>query len=144
MAGTREVLYVVNRSGNAPSHLDSAQWLDRTLNLVSDSFEKVYIRGDSDTDFSLTSNFDKWDKRCRFVFGMDARNNLVKLAGQIPESEWELLQKKPRKVKTQTRKKPENVKAHVVERRKFKNIKTECEHVPEFEYRPGSDKNLTE
>jgi len=28
------------------------------LDLVSDSFEKVYIRGD--TDFSLTSNFDQW------------------------------------------------------------------------------------
>jgi hypothetical protein len=135
LAGTREVLYVVNRSGNAPSHLDSANWLDKTLDLVSDSFEKVYIRGD--TDFSLTSNFDKWDKRCRFVFGMDARNNLVKLAGQIPDSEWELLQKEPRKIKTQPRKKPENVKAQVVERRKFKNIKTECEHVAEFEYRPG-------
>ncbi|MCA1793958.1 MAG: IS1380 family transposase, partial [Desulfobacteraceae bacterium] len=135
LAGTREVLYVVNRSGNAPSHLDSAKWLDKTLDLVSDSFEKVYIRGD--TDFSLTSNFDKWDKRCLFVFGMDARNNLVKLAGQIPESEWELLQKEPRKIKTQPRRKPENVKAQVVERRKFKNLKTECEHVAEFEYRPG-------
>lgn len=135
LAGTREVLYVVNRSGNAPSHLDSAKWLDKTLDLVSDSFEKVYIRGD--TDFSLTSNFDKWDKRCRFVFGMDARNNLVKLAGQIPESEWELLQKEPRKIKTQPRRKPENVKAQVVERRRFKNLKTECEHVAEFEYRPG-------
>jgi hypothetical protein len=135
LAGTREVLYVVNRSGNAPSHLDSAKWLDKTLDLVSDSFEKVYIRGD--TDFSLTSNFDKWDKRCRFVFGMDARNNLVKLAGQIPESEWELLQKEPRKIKTQPRRKPENVKAQVVERRKFKNLKTECEHVAEFEYNPG-------
>jgi len=61
LTGTREVLYMVNRSGNAPSHLDSAKWLDKTLDLVSDSFEKIYIRGD--TDFSLTSNFDKWDWR---------------------------------------------------------------------------------
>jgi hypothetical protein len=139
LASTREVLYVVNRSGNAPSHLDSANWLDKTLDLVSDSFEKVYIRGD--TDFSLTGNFDKWDKRCRFVFGMDARKNLVKMAGQIPESEWELLQKGPRKIKTQPRRKPENVKAQVVERRKFKNLKTECEHVAEFEYKPGKCNN---
>ncbi|MDZ7663779.1 MAG: IS1380 family transposase [Desulfotignum sp.] len=135
LAGTREVLYVVNRSGNAPSHLDSANWLDKTLDLVSDSFEKVYIRGD--TDFSLTGNFDKWDKRCRFVFGMDARKNLVKLADQIPESEWELFEKEPGKIKTRPRKRPENVKAQVVEKREFKNLKTECEHVSEFEYRPG-------
>lgn len=135
LSSTREVLYVVNRSGNAPSHLDSAKWLDKTLDLVSETFDKVFIRGD--TDFSLTSNFDRWDERCRFIFGMDARKNLVGIAGQIPESEWEPFQKEPRKIKTRHRKKPENIKAQVVERRKFKNLKTECEHVAEFEYRPG-------
>lgn len=31
LAQTREALYVVNRSGNAPSHLDSAFWIDRSL-----------------------------------------------------------------------------------------------------------------
>ena len=135
LARTREVLYVINRSGNAPSHLDSAQWIDKTLDLVTNSFKKIFLRGD--TDFSLTSNFDKWDQRCTFIFGMDARENLVKLAGQIPESEWQLFEKEPRKIKTKRRKRPENVKAQVVKRRKFKNLKTQCEHIAEFEYKPG-------
>jgi hypothetical protein len=78
--------------------------------------------------------------RCWFVFGRDARNNLVKLAGQIPEFEWELLQKEPRKIKTQPRRKKENIKAQVVERRTFKNRKTECEHVAEFAYKSGKCK----
>ena len=98
LANTREVLYVVNRSGNAPSHLNAAKWMDDSLDLVSNCFEKIYVRGD--TDFSPTTHFDKWDKRCTFIFGMDARKNLVKLAGQIPENEWQDLKKSPRKIKT--------------------------------------------
>ena len=65
LAKTREPLYIVNRSGNAPSHLDSAQWIDKSLDLVCGTFKKVRLRGD--TDFSLTRNFDKWDQRCMFV-----------------------------------------------------------------------------
>ena len=135
LSKTREPLYVVNRSGNAPSHLGSAQWIDRTLDLVSGSFKKLFLRGD--TDFSLTSHFDKWDKRCTFIFGMDARKNLIKMAGQVPESEWHLFEKKPGKVKTRNRQRPENVKAQVVKKRKFKNLKTVREHIAEFEYTPG-------
>jgi hypothetical protein len=29
LANTREVLYLVNRPGNAPSHLDAAAWIDK-------------------------------------------------------------------------------------------------------------------
>ncbi len=68
---TREPLYIVNRPGNAPSHLGSAQWIDKALDLVSPTFDKVILRGD--TDFNLTTNFDKWDERCTFIFGMDAQ-----------------------------------------------------------------------
>jgi hypothetical protein len=32
---TREALYLINRPGNAPSHLDSSKWIDRSLDLVS-------------------------------------------------------------------------------------------------------------
>jgi hypothetical protein len=34
LAQTREALYLINRPGNAPSHLDAAQWIDRSLDLV--------------------------------------------------------------------------------------------------------------
>ena len=97
---TREPLYIINRSGNAPSHLNSAGWVDKSLDLLEGTFKKLYVRGD--TDFSLTSNFDKWDQRCTFVFGMDARSNLIKLAGGL--SEWEIFEKQPQAIKTIPRK----------------------------------------
>ena len=67
---TREPLYIVNRPANAPSHSDSPEWIDKSLDLVGSVFKKIYLRGD--TDFSLTEHFDKWDKQCTFVFGVDA------------------------------------------------------------------------
>lgn len=139
LAQTREALYLINRPGNAPSHLDSAQWIDRSLDLVSDTFEEVWIRGD--TDFSLTAHFDKWDNRCKFIFGMDARKNLIEIADGIAEKCWKpFFRKSKYKVKTKKRKRPENVKERIVKERGFKNIRTISEHVVEFDYRPGKCK----
>ena len=136
LAKIREALYLINRPGNAPSHLDSAQWIDRSLDLVSDTFEELWLRGD--TDFSLTAHFDKWDDRCTFVFGIDARQNLVHIADSIPEGHWEPLKRKPKyKVKTEKRKRPENVKERIVKERGYKNIRTNSEEVAEFDYKPG-------
>ena len=136
---TREALYLINRSGNAPSHLDSPKWIDRSLDLVSDTFKDVWLRGD--TDFSLTAHFDKWDRKCKFVFGIDAMPNLVSIADNIPEEQWEVLERKPKyKVKTKKRKHPENVKERIIKERGFKNIRTNFEHVTEFDYRPGKCK----
>jgi Transposase DDE domain group 1 len=33
LANTREVLYVVNRPGNAPSHADASAWIDKAIDL---------------------------------------------------------------------------------------------------------------
>ena len=139
MAQTREPLYLVNRPGNAPSHLDSAQWIDRSLDLVCDRFKQVWLCGD--TDFSLTKHFDRWDERCKFVFGIDAQRNLVRIANGISESQWQPLERKPKyEVKTHQRQRPENVKEQIVKERGFKNIRTVSEHVAEFDYSPGKCK----
>lgn len=136
---TREPLYIVNRPANAPSHHNSAPWIDKSLDLVCAHFEKVQLRGD--TDFSLTGHFDKWDQRCIFVFGMDARANLVKIANQIDECEWQPLEKQPKyQVKTWPRRKPQNVKQQVVKQRQFKKIVTKAEDIAECEYQPGKCK----
>jgi len=133
---TREPLYIINRPGNAPSHLDSSRWIDKTLNLLEGTFEKVYVRGD--TDFSLTEHFDKWDARCTFIYGVDAMPNLKKMADGIEEARWQRFERKPKyHVKTTKRQRPQNIKEQVVKARKFKNIQTECEHISEFIYRPG-------
>ena len=35
LANTKEVLYLVNRPGNAPSHQGAAEWIDRAIDLVA-------------------------------------------------------------------------------------------------------------
>jgi hypothetical protein len=136
LAQTREPLYLVNRSGNAPSHLDSSYWIDRSLDFVEGRFKEVWLRGD--TDFSLTEHLDRWDKRCKFVLGFDARPNLVALAQGIAGGQWEELDRKPKyTVKTQERRRPENVKERIVRERGYKNIRTVSEQVAKMDYRPG-------
>ena len=135
LANTKEVLYLVNRPGNRPSCDGAAEWMDRAIDLTEPVFEKVWFRGD--TDFSLTSNFDRWDEKVSFVFGYDAKPNLVQMADALPESQWKPLERPARyEVKTEPRRRPENVKEQVVKEREFKNIRLESEQVAEFDYRP--------
>ncbi len=35
LANTKEVLYLVNRPGNAPSHAGAATWIDKAIELVA-------------------------------------------------------------------------------------------------------------
>ena len=140
LAQTREALYLVNRPGNVPSHQDSAQWIDRALDLVCGRFESVWLRGD--TDFSLTEHLDKWAKRCRFVLGVDAHPNLVAIAESLPEVRWmELPHKSSFEEPREPRQRPENVKDRIVKERGYKNIRTNSEQVAEFTYRPGKCKH---
>ena len=68
LANTGEVLYLVNRPGNAVSHQGAAEWIDRAVALVSPHAERVCLRGD--TDFSLTAHFDRWSVDADFIFGL--------------------------------------------------------------------------
>jgi hypothetical protein len=135
LANTNEVLYLANRPGNRPSSAGAAEWMDRAIELVAPVFKKVWLRGD--TDFSLTHNFDRWDDRVRFVFGYDAKQNLIEIADGLWESAWKPLQRPARyEVKTEERRRPENVKERVIKEREFKNIRLGSEQVAEFDYRP--------
>ena len=137
LANTKEPLYLLNRSGNRPSHEDAAGYFDKSIGLCRKAgFKSVLLRGD--TDFTQTRQLDRWDgDRVEFVFGIDAMPNLVEHAGNLPESAWKPLDRPARyKVKTAPRQRPENVKESVVRRREFQNIRLLGEHVAEFSYRP--------
>jgi hypothetical protein len=135
LANTNEVLYLVNRPGSRPSSDGAAGWMDLAIDRVSSVFRKVWLRGD--TDFSLTHNFDRWDDRVGFVFGYDAKKNLVEIADALPEGRWKRLKRPIRyEVQTEQRRRPENVKEQVVKEREFKNIRLQGEQVAEFKYRP--------
>jgi len=136
LANTKEVLYLVNRPGNAPSHDGAGPWIDRAIALVKPHAGQVHLRGD--TDFSLTVKFDEWDQAgVTFNLGMDASAKLVALAQSLSEAQWRGLVRAEREIKTEPRECPENVKEQIVREREFLNQRLESEQVAEFEYQPG-------
>ena len=138
LANTNEVLYVVNRSGNEGSSSGAAEYMERAIDHVAGEFKKVWVRGD--TDFSMTRQLDGWDGRgIKFVLGYDAKTNLQEKADEKAESEWKPLKRRaPYDVKTQQRRRRENVKEEIVRQREYKNIRLESEQVAEFDYKPGA------
>lgn len=138
LANTSEVLSIVNRSGNRPSHEGAAEEVDRALELCCKAgFRRVLLRGD--TDFTQTTHLDRWtdDERVGFIFGADNTPRRWLLAEDLPEEAWQPLVRPARyQVRTEPRTKPENVKESIVEQREFKNIRLVREEVAEMDYRP--------
>jgi hypothetical protein len=138
LANSKEPLYLVNRPGNRPSHEQAAEYFDRAIALCRRAaFERVLLRGD--TDFSQTAHLDRWDAAgdVGFIFGLDARQGLVSLAELLDNSQWKRLERPPRyEVKTEPRRRPENVKERIVRERNYQNLVARWEDVAEFDYRP--------
>lgn len=138
LANTAEPLFVVNRSGNRPSHEQAPEFFDRAIALCRRAgFKKITLRGD--TDFALTEHFDRWDDEgMRFVFGIDATPKLYELAENLPKESWRRITRPARHhVKTKPRGRKTRVKERIVEERQFENICLVGEHVAEFDYQPG-------
>jgi hypothetical protein len=138
LANTKEVLRLVNRPGNRPSHEGAAAQLDECLALCREAgFQKILLRGD--TDFSQTVHLDRWHEQgdVNFVFGYDASVPLQVRADELPPAAWKPLKRPPKyTVQTTPRAKPPRVKQQIVEQRGFKDIRLVDEWVAEFEYRP--------
>jgi hypothetical protein len=138
LANTAEPLFVVNRSGNRPSHENAAFYFDQSIELCRRAgFRKIRLRGD--TDFTQTVHLDRWDRQgVTFVFGIDATPRLYEMAGNLPPEAWKTLVRRAKyAVKTQPRRRPENVKQRIVQQREFEDIRLVKEHVAEFRYRPA-------
>jgi hypothetical protein len=138
LANTREVLRIVNRPGNRPSHEGAADALDAAAaTCLRGGFQRVRLRGD--TDFSQTEHLDRWDAdgRISFIFGYDNKLNLVELAEHLPDRAWQTLQRPPRyQAVTGLRHRPDNVKDKIVRQRGFETLRLHSEEVAEFNYRP--------
>jgi hypothetical protein len=137
LANTKEVLYLLNRPGNAPSHADAAEWVDKAVDLVAPHAPRVCLRGD--TDFSLTAHFGRWAQRADFIFGMDNSQALRSRAEALGEADWARLHRPApyhrRTGKTRTRR--ANHKKRTVKERGYLNLELNYEDVAEFEYQPG-------
>jgi hypothetical protein len=139
LANTQEPLFLVNRPASRPSYEGAADYLDRAVALCRRAgFRRISLRGD--TDFTQSRHLDRWDAAgVRFVFGIDAMPNLVAQAQGLPPGAWQELRRPPKyAVATAPRRRPANVKAEVVCRKGYTNIRLVSEQVAEFRYRPGA------
>jgi Transposase DDE domain group 1 len=138
LANTAEPLFLVNRSGNRPSHEGAHAYIDRAIAFCRRAgFGRIALRGD--TDFSQTAHLDRWAAvdGVRLLFGMDANEALVARAAGLPAGAYAFLERPPKyEITTVPRQRPERVKAEVVRRRGFETIHTLEEMVAEFDYRP--------
>jgi hypothetical protein len=137
LANTQEPLFLVNRSGNRPSAEGAAERFDQGATLCRTAgYRRITFRGD--TDFSQTEHLDRWARDgVRFVFGYDARANVIRKADALPTGAWTRLVRRPRyAVQTAPRQRPVNVKEARIVERDFKNLRLEAESVAEFPYQP--------
>ena len=136
LANTKEVLYLLNRPGQAASHRDSVEWIDRAVELVAPVAGTVTIRGD--TDFTHTAHLDRWSQAGRrFILGMDAHPKVVRLAEQLPARAWQKLERLPKyEILTEPRQKAFRYKEQIVIEKEFKNQVLLGEDIAEVEYQP--------
>lgn len=139
LANTKEVLYIVNRPGNAASQAGAALWIDKAIDQVEPYAPRICLRGD--VKFALTTNFDRWAERVDFLFGMEAHATLVRRAEALNEKSWRRLERKPRyttKTGQKRRRFQSNEKTRIVREREYENLELNYEDVAEFRYQPGA------
>ena len=137
LAETGEVLRLVNRSGNRPSHEGAAEEADQAVALCRRAgFREIVLRGD--TAFSQSEKLDAWDAGgVTFYLGFKGMPNLEEIAETLPEKAWKKLVRPPKyEVQTEPRQRPENVKKRIVRRREFEVLTLQSEEVAEFDYSP--------
>jgi Transposase DDE domain group 1 len=141
LANTGEPLYLVNRSGNRPSHEGAAVRLDQAAELCRRAgFRRITFRGD--TDFTQTKHLDEWDaRRIRFVFGCDAHAKLIERADNLRRKDWSRLVRRAKyEVRTELRRRSDNVKEVKIIEHDFQNLRLRSEDVAEFAYTPAACK----
>jgi hypothetical protein len=139
LANTGEPLFLVNRSGNRPSHEHADIYLDKAAVLCRRAgFRRITFRGD--TKLAQTKRLDRWDSEgIRFIFGIDARENLKDLAEHLDDLRYSELERPPRyTIETAPRRARERHRERIVAERRFETLKLIGEEVAEFEYRPAA------
>jgi hypothetical protein len=138
LANTGEPLFIVNRSGNRPSHEGAPEALDEAIELCKRAgFADVLLRGD--TDFTMTAHLDRWDASgTRFVFGYDASKPFVNRADNIHSDDYaELVRKANEQFAARPRAKQPRVKQEIVKTRGYLDMRLLSEDTAEFEHQPS-------
>lgn len=140
LANTGEPLFIINRSGNRPSHEGAPAALDKAIEVCRRAgFGDILLRGD--TDFTMTAHLDRWDAAgIRFVFGYDANPPFVERAENLHPGDFEELLRKANEQFAGKRAKQPRVKEEIVQERGYLNKRLLSEDTAEFEFRPTKAK----
>jgi hypothetical protein len=135
LSNTGEPLYIVNRSGNRPSHEGAPAVLDRAIEVCRRAgFEDILLRGD--TDFTMTQHLDRWDEQgVRFVFGYDANATFVDRAENMRTRDYEQLVREADDALEKRARQP-RIKEEIIKEREYLNKRTYSEEMAEFEHKP--------
>jgi len=136
LANTGEPLFIVNRSGNRPSHEGAPHVLDEAIAVCRRAgFDDILLRGD--TDFTMTQHLDRWDDDgVRFVLGYDANPSFVDRAEKTHSDDYEQLVRKADRAFSARAKQP-RVKEEIVHERGYLNKRLIAEDTAEFEHKPS-------
>jgi hypothetical protein len=136
LANTGEPLFIVNRSGNRPSHDGAHHVLDQAIALCRRAgFDDVLLRGD--TDFTMSAHLDRWDDDgVRFVLGHDADRGFVNRAENMGSDDFTQLVRKAKCAFSTTRAKQLRIKEEIVRERGYLNKRLLAEDTTDFEYKP--------
>lgn len=138
LANTAEPLFIINRSGNRPSHEGAPEYFARAIELCRRAgWKDVLLRGD--TAFAQTTYFDQWDDDgVKFVFGYDASAPMTARADGVDEAEYRELVRKADKVfeGREERAKQPWVKEQIIRDREYLNLVLAREDLAEFEHQP--------
>jgi hypothetical protein len=131
-------MFIVNRSGNRPSHEGAPEYFARAITLCRRAgWKDVLLRGD--TAFSQTTYFDRWDDDgVRFIFGYDASPPMIGRAEAVEEGEYRELVRRADEVfkDREERAKQPWVKEEIIRKRGYKNLCLAREDLAEFEHHP--------
>lgn len=100
-------------------------------------FKEIFLRGD--TDFALTTEIDRCDDdSVKFIFGYDAKPNLVDIAESLGNDAWKPLRcRQPEEPETARRSTRPDYKQHVIEENEYLDKRLIGEWITEFDYQPG-------
>jgi Transposase DDE domain group 1 len=137
LANTKEPLFIVNRSGNRPSGEGFLEYVNHAITLCrSAGFKDILIRGD--TRIASGKDLDNLDDNgVRFVFGYDARKNMIKEANGIEKTEYQALVRKAEETLNKRALQP-RVKEEIVRSHEYLNLKVVKEDIAEFDYQSGT------
>jgi hypothetical protein len=140
LSNTCEPLFIVNRSGNRPSHEGAPHVLDEAIAVCRRAgFDDVLLRGD--TDFTMSRHLDRWDDDgIRFVLGYDANPTFVDRAENVHPNDYEELVREAARVFSSTRAKKPRIKEEIVKERGYLNKRLVSEDTAEFDHMPSKAK----